>query len=252
MTEFCDPQPHPTESFPTTRWSLVLGARDDSGAEAHAALAELCSTYWYPLYAFIRRKGHSPEDSQDLTQAYFARLLEKGVIASADRRKGRFRAFLRTDCQHFLMDQYRRKAARGGKTRPISIDARDAEGRYRFEPADDMGPDRLFDRAWAMTLLDRVLELLAAEYAARARSEVFDRLKVVLTGGKGAVPSATSGCSAWHDRKRRQCRRPQAPKTISSDSPGADRRDTRRPVGTGRRDSLALRRPSILILAEPA
>ncbi len=240
MAEFRDPQAHPTESFPTTRWSLVLGARDDSGAEAQAALAELCSTYWYPLYAFIRRKGHSPEDSQDLTQTYFARLLEKGVIASADRRKGRFRAFLRTDCQHFLIDQYRRKAARGGKARPISIDARDAEGRYRFEPADDMGPDRLFDRAWAMTLLDRVLELLAAEYAARARSEVFDRLKVVLTGGKGAVPSATLAAQlgmtesavnvAVHRLRKRYRQVPQ----------GADRRDTRRPVGTGRGDPLAL------------
>jgi RNA polymerase sigma-70 factor (ECF subfamily) len=125
-----------------------------------------------------------------LTQTYFARLLEKGVIAAADRRKGRFRAFLRADCQHFLIDQYRRDAARGGRVKPISIDARDAEGRYRFEPADEMSPDRLFDRAWAMTLLDCVLERLAGKYAARGRSEVFHRLKVVLTGWKGAVPSA--------------------------------------------------------------
>jgi RNA polymerase sigma factor (sigma-70 family) len=191
VTEFRDPQPHATESFPTTRWSIVLGACDRSAAEAHAALAELCRAYWYPLYALIRRKGYNADDAQDLTQTYFARLLEKGVIAAADRRKGRFRAFLRTDCQHFLIDEYRRKAAREGKARPISIDARDAEGRYRFEPADEMSPDRFFDRAWAMTLLDRVLETLAGEYAARARSEVFDRLKVVLIGGKGAVSYAT-------------------------------------------------------------
>ena len=190
MIDAGDPRPHPTESFPTTRWSLVLGAREGASADARAALAELCGTYWYPLYAFIRRKGYGPEDAQDLTQTYFARLLEKGVIAAADRSKGRFRAFLRTDCQHFLIDQYRRNAARGGVATPISIDARDAEGRYLFEPADEMSPDLLFDRAWAMTLLDRVLGLLAGEYAARGRSEVFDGLKVLLTGGKGAVPSA--------------------------------------------------------------
>jgi RNA polymerase sigma factor (sigma-70 family) len=191
VTESRDPELHRTDSFPATRWSLVVGARDGSGSVAHHALAELCGAYWYPIYAFIRRKGHNPEDAQDLTQAYFARLLERGVIAAADRRKGRFRAFLRTDCQHFLIDQYRRKAARGGAARPISIDARDAEGRYRFEPADDMTPDRLFDRAWAMTLLDRVLDLLYGEYAARDRSAVFERLKEVLTRGKRSVPTAT-------------------------------------------------------------
>ena len=128
---------------------------------------------------------------RNLTQAYFARLLEKGVIAAADQAKGRFRTFLRTDCQHFLIDEHRRRSARGGTARPISIDARDAEGRYRIEPADDMTPDRLFDRAWAMTVLDRVLERLAGEFAAKGRAEVFDRLKIVLTQGKGAVPGAT-------------------------------------------------------------
>jgi RNA polymerase sigma-70 factor (ECF subfamily) len=115
----------------------------------------------------------------------------RGVIAAADQSKGRFRAFLRTDCHHFLIDHYRRNAARGGPIGPISIDARDAEWRYRVEPADEMSPDRLFDRAWAMTLLERVLDLLSAEYAARGHSEVFVSLKVLLIGGKGAVPSAT-------------------------------------------------------------
>jgi RNA polymerase sigma-70 factor (ECF subfamily) len=191
MTQPLDPQNHPTESFPTTRWSLILGAVDRAGPEVREALATLCGAYWYPIYAFIRRKGHDPQDAQDLTPAYFARLLEKGVIAAADRTKGRFRAFLRTDCQHFLIDQYRRRRAREGGTVPLSIDTRDAEGRYRFEPADAMTAERLFDRAWALTLLDRVLGLLAEEYAARGRTAVFDRLKVVLTQGKGAVPAAT-------------------------------------------------------------
>jgi DNA-directed RNA polymerase specialized sigma24 family protein len=191
MTDPFDQSGHSTESFPTTRWSLVLGARHRSGPEARDALAALCQTYWYPIYAFIRRKGHSPDDAQDLTQAYFARLLEKGVIAAADQRKGRFRAFLRTDCQHFLLDDSRRKRVRARVLNTLSIDAHDAEDRYRFEPADAMTPDRLFDRAWADTLLDRVLDLLAAEYAAAGKRPIFDALKVVLTRGKGTVPAST-------------------------------------------------------------
>jgi RNA polymerase sigma-70 factor (ECF subfamily) len=151
----------------------------------------LCKAYWYPIYAFIRRKGNDPELALDLTQAYFARLLEKSVIAAADPTKGRFRAFLRTDCRHFLIDGDRRELARTGGAVVVSIDSRDAEGRYQYEPVDSMTPDRLFDRIWAKTLLDRVLKLLAAEYAAKGRSDVFDRLKVILTKGRGAVPVAT-------------------------------------------------------------
>jgi RNA polymerase sigma-70 factor (ECF subfamily) len=191
VTEPLDPHRHQTESFQTTCWSLVLGAGNRAGSEARDALATLCGAYYYPIYAFIRRKGHDPDDAQELTQDYFARLLEKGVIAAADRRKGRFRAFLRPDCQHFLIDRYRRSRARDGGTAPRSIETRDAEGRYQIEPVDGMTPDRLYDRAWAMTLLDRVLGLLADEYAAKGRSGVFDRLKIILTHGKGAVPVAT-------------------------------------------------------------
>jgi RNA polymerase sigma-70 factor (ECF subfamily) len=160
------------------------------GTDARAALADLCQTYWYPIYAFIRRKRHSADKANDLTQDYFTRLLEKPVIASADRTKGRFRAFLKTDCQHFLIDQDRRKRVRSKVLKALSIDAADAENRYRFEPADAMTPERIFDRTWAMTLLDRVLGLLEQEYAANGRADAFDRLKVVLTQGKGVVPAA--------------------------------------------------------------
>ena len=136
------------------------------------------------------RRGHRSEESRDLAQDYFTRLLEKGVIAAADRSKGRFRAFLRTDCQHFLIDHHRRQRVRAGVLKSVSIDVDDAENRYRLEPADDWTPDRLFDRAWATTLLDRVLRSLAQEYAQTGRADVFDRLKVVLSQGKGAVPAA--------------------------------------------------------------
>jgi RNA polymerase sigma-70 factor (ECF subfamily) len=191
VSEPFDPPGTPAGSFPTTHWSLIFRSGDRSSPEARYALTTLCQAYWYPIYALIRRQGYDPADAQDLTQDYFARLLEKGVIAAADRRKGRFRTFLRTDCRHFLIDQFRRRRTREGETPLLSIDAGAAEGRYRFEPVDGMTPDRLFARAWAMTLLDRVLALLADEYAATGRSEVFDRLKVTLTQGKGAVPAAT-------------------------------------------------------------
>jgi RNA polymerase sigma-70 factor (ECF subfamily) len=177
--------------FPTTHWSRIVAAGDRAAPEARAALAGLCEAYWYPIYALIRRRGHPPDEASDLTQDYFTRLLERRVIAAADRSKGRFRAFLKTDCQHFLLDKGRRKRVREGVLKTVSIDTDDAEDRYRFEPADGMTPDRLFDRTWAMTLLDRVLGLLAEEYAVKGKAEVFDRLKVVLTQGKGAVPAAT-------------------------------------------------------------
>jgi DNA-directed RNA polymerase specialized sigma24 family protein len=176
--------------FPTTHWSQVNAAGDRAPPEARAAFAELCAAYWYPIYALIRRQGHSPDVSSELTQDYFTRLLGKPVIAAADRSKGRFRAFLSTDCQHFLVDDYRKKRVRAGVLKTVSIDVDNAESRYRFEPADHMTPDRLFDRSWATTLLDRVLDLLAEEYAETGRANVFDRLKVVLSQGKGSVPAA--------------------------------------------------------------
>jgi RNA polymerase sigma factor (sigma-70 family) len=176
--------------FPTTQWSRIIAAGDRAAPEARSALSELCKAYWYPIYALIRRRSHSPDEACDLAQDYFTRLLEKGVIAAADRSRGRFRAFLSTDCQHFLIDYHRRMRVRARVLKPVSIDADDAESRYRFEPTDSLTPDRLFDRAWAMTLLDRVLGLLAQEYAQTGRADVFDRLKVVLSQGKGAVPTA--------------------------------------------------------------
>ena len=189
-----DPSPDRISSarFPTTHWSRVVAASGRATPDDREALAELCRAYWYPLYAFIRRKGFQPEDAQDLTQAYFARLLQTGVLAAADPEKGRFRAFLRTDCGFFLADQRDRENAlkRGGGVTPVSFDARDAEGRYQVEPADLLTPDRLFDRAWALTLLDGVLDQLTREYADSGRAELFAQLKVVLTDGPRSVSYA--------------------------------------------------------------
>ena len=177
-----------TASFPTTQWSLIIRAGSPASPEARAALQALCSAYWYPLYAFIRRKGIDPDRALDLTQDFFARLLENDILAAVDQRKGRFRSFMRVACRNFLIDTWRRKP--DVATTPISIDARDAEGRYLVEPADNLTAEGLFDRAWALTLLDRVMAILAAEYADSGRSELFNQLKIVLTEGKGAVRSA--------------------------------------------------------------
>jgi DNA-directed RNA polymerase specialized sigma24 family protein len=177
-----------TVSFPSTQWSLVIKATSPESALARDALNTLCSIYWYPIYAFIRRKGNDPERGLDLTQDFFARLLERDLLAAVDERKGRFRSFLRTVCTNFLIDAWRKRPA--APVAPISIDARDAEGRYLIEPADEVTPERLFDRAWAVTLLDRVLALLAAEYAQSGRTELFNHLKITLTEGKGSVRSA--------------------------------------------------------------
>jgi RNA polymerase sigma factor (sigma-70 family) len=161
--------------FPTTRWSLVAHAVNPAAPEARAALAELCWTYWYPIYAFIRRKGHDPDEALDLTQDFFTRLLTTDVLASANHRRGRFRAFLRTDCGFFLSHHHERERAlkRGGDHAVLSIDARDAEGRYLRESVVATTPERLFDRTWALSLLEEVLNQLAREYAETGRANQF-------------------------------------------------------------------------------
>jgi RNA polymerase sigma-70 factor (ECF subfamily) len=171
--------------FPTTHWSLVARAGGASSPVAREALEILCRAYWFPIYAFIRRHGADAETARDLTQAYFARLLEKDLLLAADRRKGRFRSFLKTDCSYFLADQRDRERARkrGGDRAMIPIEALDAEDRYRCEMADELTPERQFDRTWAITLLDRVLDQLAAEYADSGRGALFEHLQPALSPG---------------------------------------------------------------------
>jgi DNA-directed RNA polymerase specialized sigma24 family protein len=183
---------HSVAEFPSTIWSLVVRAGNPTSPEAREALARLCEAYWYPIYALIRHRGNPADKALDLTQAFFVRVLEKGKIGDADRAKGRFRTFLRLNCTNFLIDEHRRMMteANGGGRLILSIDACDAEGHYSFEPIDTMTSERLFERTWALTLLGRVLELLAREYEASGRAETFEHLKVVLTEGRGAVRGA--------------------------------------------------------------
>ena len=170
--------------FPTTRWSLVLQAGDPHAPLAQESLAELCGGYWYPLYAYIRRRGYDPEKAQDLTQDFFARALEKGLLAEADPSRGRFRSFLRTVCAHFLANRrdWDQAQKRGGGRTIVPIDSVDAEGRYARELADELTPERIFDRSWALTLLGRVLDQLGREYDEAGKAATFESLRGMLSG----------------------------------------------------------------------
>src|SRR5262245_36311441 len=177
----------PPSRFATTHWSLVLAARDRAEPGADDALAALCSLYWYPLYAYVRRRGHVPDDAHDLTQEFFARLLEKDFLAGVDRGKGKFRSFLMAACTHFLANERDRARAkrRGGGRRVRSLDAADAEGRYCAEPADDLTAEKLFERRWALALLQQVIGRLRDEFEAKGKGRLFDRLRGFLVGDKG-------------------------------------------------------------------
>jgi RNA polymerase sigma-70 factor (ECF subfamily) len=170
--------------FATTRWSLIVAARDRHTPAAETALAELCTAYWYPIYAFIRRSGRDATAAEDLTQEFFARLLEKSWLGQADRARGRFRSFLVTACRHFLANEYDREIAlkRGGGRLPLSFDFHDADNRYAREPADNLTPERLFERRYALTLLDQVMTTLRAEYTESGKEPLFDALKGTLEG----------------------------------------------------------------------
>lgn len=170
--------------FPTTRWSRVILAGDPDAPMARESLAELCDAYWFPLYAYIRRRGHDPEQAADLTQDFFARVLEKGLLSEADPERGSFRAFLRTVCFHFLANRrdHERAKKRGGGRPVLSIDRAVAEGRYEREPFDALTPERAFERTWAITLLGRVLDQLRLEYDEAGKAATFEALRGMLDG----------------------------------------------------------------------
>jgi RNA polymerase sigma factor (sigma-70 family) len=178
--------------FVTTHWSVVLSARKKDSPQSAAALETLCRTYWYPLYAFVRRQGHSPPDSQDLTQEFFARLLEKDYLKAAAREKGRFRTFLIVALKRFLANEWDRARAqkRGGGQVVLSLDTELAEQRYRVEPVEGSTAERVFERRWALTLLDRTMMRLREEFGSGGKSEEFDRLKGCLTADRGEISYA--------------------------------------------------------------
>lgn len=185
------PTPRPRR-FATTRWSQVLAAGQTPSADSRDALAMLCETYWYPLYAYVRRWGYDADEAQDLTQEFFSRLLEKQYLRDADPSRGRFRSFLLASLKHFLSNERDRAAAvkRGGRVRIVSLEVETAEGLYQLEPPDADTPEKVFQRRWALMLLDRTLKRLRDEFAVNGKADVLARLEGYLTGEQETPPYA--------------------------------------------------------------
>ena len=212
----------------TTQWSQVLAARDGSDTEARAALESLCQTYWQPLYAYIRHQGASPDEASDLTQGFFAELVEKDFLANVDPEKGRFRSYLLASLRHFLSHERDRERAlkRGGGTLTLSLDVEAGEAGYVSEPAEEMTPVDVFERRWAITVLDRAAGRLQQESTELSQSQ-FAQLKQYLTSGESQVPyqetAATLGISesavksAVHRLRKRlgHCLRTEIAETVS-------------------------------------
>ena len=178
--------------FVTTHWSVVLSARDQTSPRSGEALEALCRAYWHPLYAFVRRQGHGPHEAEDLTQDFFARLLQKDYLEPVAREKGKFRTFLLVAIKRFLANEWDRAHAlkRGGGQMAIPLDTATAERCYQIEPAVGLSPDILFERRWALTLLDKTMTRLQGEFVRAGKSGDFEKLKAFLTAEKGVAPYA--------------------------------------------------------------
>jgi RNA polymerase sigma-70 factor (ECF subfamily) len=173
-------------AFATTHWSLVLAAGDTQSPQAKEALEKLCCTYWYPLYAYVRRKGHQPHDAHDLTQEFFARLLARNYLSVADRNRGRFRSFLLGSLEHFLAREWTKGHAqkRGGGQPVLTLNGTDAENRYLLEPSHELTPEKIFDRRWATTLLDQAMSQLKRECQDSGKGELFAKVESSFFGQK--------------------------------------------------------------------
>lgn len=181
--------PTPAQVFPSTHWSIVLAAHADNPARARDALENLCAVYWYPLYAYLRRRGYQPADAEDLVQGFIAHLLDHQFFEVADPAKGRFRSYLLTSLNHFLSDaaEWDGRQKRGDGKPLLSLDAMTAEQRYAQEPTDPSNPEQLYERRWALTLLDTVLQRLETEATDSGRASLFRQIKGVLLGDRSGV-----------------------------------------------------------------
>jgi RNA polymerase sigma-70 factor (ECF subfamily) len=189
----------------TTRWTLIVRAADRSGPDAAAALTSLCDIYWYPVYVFVRRKGYGIDEARDLTQAFFTRLLERDFLASADPRRGRFRAFLLTAVQHFLANEYDREHAqkRGGGREFVTLDFDSGEARYAIEPLGaQLTPEALYERRWALTLLNGAMRDLEVEAEERGWREQFATLQPILLGTDRPLREVAADLGMTYDALR--------------------------------------------------
>jgi RNA polymerase sigma-70 factor (ECF subfamily) len=201
MTDFPEPTHSNPESgeigravFATTHWSVVLAASGGDTSRSHQALSRLCHSYWYPLYAYLRRRGYNPQDAEDLTQEFFARLLRRDSFSRVTREGGRFRSFLLKSLNRFLTDQWRRaRSQKRDAGQVISIDTARAESRYSIEPVEAQTPEKAYDRAWALTLLASTFQSLRGEYTQSGKASLFETLKFCLTGERSSVPYADLG-----------------------------------------------------------
>lgn len=193
--EFTHTSPEKGQWFTTTHWSVVLAAGLSDSPRTEEALERLCQTYWYPLYAYVRRQGHDDETAKDFTQSFFARFLEKNYIAQVQRERGKFRSFLLASLKHFLSDEWDKARAqkRGGGQKVLSLDDTTGEGRYRLEPVDTMDAEKLFERRWALTVLDQARHRLKEEFFQGGKSELYERLKVFESGDRNGPPVRASG-----------------------------------------------------------
>jgi len=176
--------------FATTHWSVILAASDSASTQHEPALSSLCQTYWFPLYAYLRRRGYDSHQAEDYTQGFFAGILERKGLQRADPRYGKFRSFLLASLKNFLADEWDRDHAqkRGGDKKVLSLDFDAAASRYDREPVHQMSPEKLFERSWALTVLTHAMARLKAESTASDKQQLFDCLKVYLTAEKDAVP----------------------------------------------------------------
>ena len=176
--------------FATTRWSVILAASDSASTQHEPALSTLCQTYWFPLYAYLRRRGYDSHQAEDYTQGFFAGILERKGLRQADPKCGKFRSFLLASLKNFLADEWDRAHAqkRGGGKKILSLDFDAAASRYDQVPAHSLSPEKLFERSWALTVLNRAMDRLKAESASSGKQCLFDRLKVYLSAEKDAIP----------------------------------------------------------------
>jgi len=192
----------PRNVFATTHWTAILSAGRSETTRGRDALANLCETYWYPLYAYVRRQGHTPHDAEDLTQGFFARLLESESLASVSPEKGKFRTFLLVALKRFLANEWHRANSqkRGGGSVRVPLQGHTAETRYSAEPLEQLTAEKLYERRWALTLLECVLARLGDEFKAAGKEQEFEKLKPYLMADKGAIPYAeTAGLMGMSD-----------------------------------------------------
>ena len=196
MTETPHSKPSTTPAAPggdifvTTRWTVVLSAGRKSSPQSDRALGELCQTYWYPLYAYVRRQGRTKEDAEDLVQAFFEKFLEKNYLEGLSAERGKFRAFLLASLKHFLANEWDKaqRQKRGGGVTHLSLDWQSADERFHLDPPDPSSPDQTFDREWALALLERVVTRLRSDCAADGKEKLFEQAKGFLMVGAAVIP----------------------------------------------------------------